>query len=116
MKDPIRMREARCRRSSERGGGSHSRKRALSREENTGRASCVVAIDAWKKSLKAEDGGTRPRPRLSRKDVALLSRPEKQAAILRAIVSDWIDDSELDAMLECLMASRGGGDGPRAKG
>jgi hypothetical protein len=65
---------------------------------------CVVSIQAWKRR-PAHEGRTLPAgAKPTRENLLLLSRPQKQAALLKLILSDTILEEELDAMLQAAVS------------
>jgi|HubBroStandDraft_6_1064221.scaffolds.fasta_scaffold255846_2 hypothetical protein len=59
----------------------------------------VASIEAWKNRPAEEI-----RARLARENVLLVTRAQKQAALLRLITSDDISESDLDAMIHAATA------------
>jgi hypothetical protein len=59
----------------------------------------VSSIEAWKNRPAEEI-----RARLARENVLLVTRAQKQAALLRLITSDDISESDLDAMIHAATA------------
>ncbi|HEY6327802.1 MAG TPA: hypothetical protein VI756_00595, partial [Blastocatellia bacterium] len=65
----------------------------------------VLSIDAWRKKKKAAPAVTQPpKLRLNAAQIPLLTTQQKQAAILRFILSDDITDPALDRVLHAMIA------------
>jgi len=66
--------------------------------------SSVVNIQSWKKRPLQQYTGTAVEVKAPKEDVRLLSRTQKQATLLRLVLSDDIDESDLDAIVEAALS------------
>jgi hypothetical protein len=68
--------------------------------DNRGQRQRVASIEGWKKRQAPETTTAPAGGKLVKENVRLLSRAQKQAALLRLILSDTITEAGLDAMIE----------------
>jgi hypothetical protein len=71
----------------------------------------VVSIQGWKQRPAHEGPTLPPEAKPTKENLHLLSRPQKQAALLRLILSDTTLEDDLDAMIEAavsVVTRRGG--------
>jgi hypothetical protein len=81
------------------------------RQEAVTQLPAVTNIEDWKKRPVNKDPARTAETRQMRGDLHLLSRVQKQAALLRLILSDTIEEGDLEAMIQTAtsFASTGGG-------
>ena len=63
----------------------------------------VVNLETWKKRTRAI-GSAATVTALDRQDIRMLSRSQKQAALLRLILSDEVEETYLDAILQTALS------------
>jgi len=63
----------------------------------------VINLDNWRRNASGRRPAISPLLYLREADFRMLSRAQKQAALLRCIVSDDIKDSDLDAMARAII-------------
>jgi hypothetical protein len=68
----------------------------------------VASIEGWKMRQANERPGAVAECRLAKEEVRRLSRAQKQAALLRLIVSDGVAETDLDAMIQAAWSEREG--------
>jgi hypothetical protein len=71
----------------------------------------VTSVDDWKKRLARRSPGRAAETKQMREDLHLLSRVQKQATLLRLILSDTIEEGDLEAMIQTatsFASTRGG--------
>jgi hypothetical protein len=64
----------------------------------------VVSIQGWKQRPVQESPTLPADTKPTKKNLHLLSRPQKQGALLRLILSDTILEEELDAMIKAAVS------------
>jgi hypothetical protein len=69
-------------------------------EETVTQLPAVASIQDWKKRLVNNSPARAAEARQMKEDLHLLSRVQKQAALLRLILSDTIEEGHLEAMIQ----------------
>jgi hypothetical protein len=80
-------------------------------EESGTEQRSVVSIQGWKERPAHEGPTVPPETRPTKENLHLLSRPQKQAALLKLILSDTTLEDDLDAMIQAavsVVTGRGG--------
>jgi hypothetical protein len=69
-------------------------------EDTVTQLPAVTSIEDWKKRPISKSPDRLAQTKQMREDIHLLSRVQKQATLLRLIVSDTVEESDLEAMIQ----------------